>query len=101
MLGSALAYGVYHLSIYMFAALAWLCLCLLLTFNAHVLFPQWERLGRWTIPVLALAICLGLLVIDVLKILDRSIVMTGLIVIGLLLPMLAFGVAYRRLRATW
>ncbi|WP_409278232.1 hypothetical protein [Pseudomonas defluvii] len=101
MLGSALAYGVYHLSIYMFAALAWLCLCLLLTFNAHLLFPQWERFSRWTVPLLALAVCLGLLVIDVLKLLDKSLVITGLIVVGLVLPTLAFGVAYRRLRTTW
>lgn len=95
-----LSYDVYHLGVYLAAALMWLFLCLLLAFNARLIFRQPRMLGHWGAPVLAVLVSLGLLLLDVLIFVDRSGMLLALLFAGFGAPALAIWGVRQRLRAT-
>lgn len=95
-----LSFGVYHLGIYLAAALVWLFLCLFFGFNARRLFPRFGSLGLWTPPLLAVLISAGLLWLDALARFNRSGMALVLVIVGFALPLLGLWKIYLRLRTT-
>lgn len=100
MLSSALGFDVYHLGLYLLIASFWLALCLVLAFNAHLLFPRWGAWSSAFAPLMAIVISAGLLVLDVIVFFDRTFTLGLLVLIGLFLPLVALGCLYFRLRAS-
>ncbi|WP_175651567.1 hypothetical protein [Pseudomonas sp. Marseille-P9899] len=94
-----LSYDVYHLGVYLAAALMWLFLCLLLAFNSRLIFRQPRTVGQWGAPVLAVLVSFGLLLLDVLIFLDRSGMLLALLFAGFGAPALAIWCVRQRLRA--
>ncbi|PWB33128.1 hypothetical protein DCO48_10715 [Pseudomonas sp. SDI] len=96
MFGQTLVYGVYHLAIYLLAALTWLGLCLAFLFNAHLLAPRLAQLGRYLAPTCALLICLGLLALDIWALYGHETVEYALLSFGIALPAVLLAVLCRR-----
>ncbi|WP_095157022.1 hypothetical protein [Pseudomonas sp. Irchel 3E13] len=89
-----LSYDVYHLGVYLAAALMWL----LLAFNSRLIFRRPRTLGQWGVPALAVLVSLGLLLLDVLIFLDRSGMLLALLFAGFGAPALAIWCVRQRLR---
>lgn len=93
----ALTYDVYHLGLYMAAALAWTTLCVLVLLNARRRMPGVSNGSCvWTGAVGAV-ICLGFLLADVLRLIDEEVVLFGLILVGVVVPSVTAGFLYLRL----
>ncbi|MDD2049720.1 hypothetical protein [Pseudomonas putida] len=81
-----LTYDVFHLGLYLAAALAWTALCVLVLLNARRRMPYTSGAGSlWTGAVGAI-ICLGFLLADVLRLVSESVVLFGVLVFGVITP---------------
>ncbi|MBH3427683.1 hypothetical protein [Pseudomonas alkylphenolica] len=90
----ALTYDVFHLGLYMVAALAWTTLCVLVLLNARRHMPGVSNASCLGAGVLGAVVCLGLLLADVLRLVEGHVVLFGLIVVGVIVPSLTACVLY-------
>lgn len=84
-----LHFDIYHLAVYLAAILFWSCLCLLLAFNARLLFRRQDGYLHWLVPGLAVFVSGCLLLLDVTFFLDRAGMLLALLLLGIGVPALA------------
>ena len=92
-----LTYDVFHLGLYMVAALAWTTLCVMVLLNARSRMPGVSNASCVFTGAFGAVICLGFLLADVLRLVDDRVVLFGLLLIGVIAPGLIAGVLYLRL----
>ncbi|MFK8333164.1 hypothetical protein M2D63_024445 [Pseudomonas sp. BJa5] len=94
----ALTYDVFHLGLYMIAVLAWTTLCVMLLLKVRRQVDDASARGCLYVGAVGACVCLGLLLADVLRLVDDSVVLVGLLVFGAIVPGMAITVLYVRLR---
>lgn len=100
MFGKSMAYDVYHLSIYLAAIVSWAMLCLTMLFAAHRLAPRLALLGRILLPICAVVVCLGILMLDIWAFYGHEVVEYGLLVVGVLLPAALLVMLYKHVHVS-
>lgn len=94
----ALTYDVFHLGLYMIAVLAWTTLCVMLLLKERRRAGSESACNCLYMGMLGAVVCLGLLLADVLRLVSDSVVLFGLVVLGVLVPGITAAVLYVRLR---
>lgn len=85
MFGNVLTYDAYHLAIYLITAIAWVSLgfCFLMRgAGVQALYKGCAMFG------VALALSLGMLVLDILRVLEHPHVEMSLVMVGMVLPVI-------------
>lgn len=95
MFGSALTYDVYHLGMYLGAIILWSLISLVLLFNARRIASRLAMLGCVLTPPCAIALCIGILLIDVWAVIDHRTVIVSLLTFGLVVPLIFLALVYR------
>lgn len=90
----ALTYDVFHLGLYIVAALAWTALCVLVLLNTRRHMPGVSNVSSLATGAIGVVVCLGFLVADVLRLVEGHIVLFGLLIMGVIAPSLIAGVLY-------
>ncbi|MFK0089487.1 hypothetical protein ACIQUS_19600 [Pseudomonas sp. NPDC090755] len=94
----ALTYDVFHLGLYMVAVLVWTTLCVMLLLRARRQAADASARGCLSVGAIGAFVCLGLLLADVLRLVDDGVVLFGLLVFGAIVPGMAMTALYVRLR---
>ena len=81
-----LTYGAFHLGLYMLAALAWTGLCVLVLLNARRGMPGLSAGASLYTGTVGALVCLGLLLLDVFRLVSDRVVLFGLLVVGVMVP---------------
>ncbi|MHC2144941.1 hypothetical protein [Pseudomonas sp. 210_17 TE3656] len=89
-----LTYDAFHLGLYLTAALAWTTLCVLVLLNARRRMPYTSGASSLWVAAAGAIICLGFLLVDVLRLVSESVVLFGVLVFGVITPGVISAVLY-------
>lgn len=87
MFGNVLTYDAYHLALYLVSTLAWVslgCCFLLRGADVQALYKCFAMFG------MALTVSVGMLLLDILRMLEHHHVEMVLVIFGMVLPAIAF-----------
>ncbi|MDD1014644.1 hypothetical protein [Pseudomonas rubra] len=92
-----LTYDVFHLGLYMITALAWTSLCVMVLLTARRRRSTAVPASGLCVAGVGALVCVGILLADVLRLIDHRVVLFSLLVFGVFAPVLTVGGLYRRL----